>query len=94
VLKALGILVVIGTLGVATIGLAGGGPWWFGYVGSGSVFLLLMLILGVVSNIPSKQDVAQRVASDAERYDPNESLDLPLDDENPRAQHSASMFKN
>lgn len=93
-LKGLGILVVSGVLAVGFVGLAGGGPWWFRYVGSGAVFALLLLILGIVSTIPSKQDLAQRVAADAQAHDQNAPREMDYDGENTRERHTASSFRN
>ena len=47
---------IIALLVVATIGLAGGGPWWFRYIGSGMLFLMLLLILTQTSNLPDKEE--------------------------------------
>ena len=55
-IKGLGVLSLVTLLVVATIGLAGGGPWWFRYVGSGTLFFLLMLILTQLSNLPDKDE--------------------------------------
>ena len=56
-MKALLTLAMTGLLVVATIGLSGEGPVWTRYVGAGMVFVLLMLILTGVSNIPSTTDL-------------------------------------
>jgi len=55
-LKGLGVLVFMGLLVVATIGMAGEGPHWFRYVGSGMLFTLLMLILAQTSQLPDKEE--------------------------------------
>jgi len=45
---------MVGLLVAASIGLGGGGPDWLRYVGSGTLFLFLMLILTQVSQLPTK----------------------------------------
>jgi hypothetical protein len=55
-LRGLGILMLIGLLAVATVGLAGGGPSWMRYIGSGTVFAFLILILGQLSQLPNKEE--------------------------------------
>lgn len=91
-LKGLGVIAVVGFLGLATIGLAGGGPVWLRYVGAGTIFLMLLLILGIVSGIPSKQELAQRVVRDAQSFDRGAPREIPFDSENPRAQKVASRL--
>lgn len=56
-MKALLALATAGLMVVSTIGLSGEGPAWTKYVGSGMVFVLLMLILTGVSNLPSAADL-------------------------------------
>lgn len=46
-------MMIIALLVVATIGLSGEGQLWTRYVGAGTVFLFLLLILQQVSNIPT-----------------------------------------
>lgn len=55
-LKGLGVLALMALLVVATIGMAGQGPVWVRYVGSGTMFFLLMLILTQLSNMPDKAE--------------------------------------
>jgi hypothetical protein len=52
-MKGLSAILLIALLAVATFGLSGEGPVWTKYVGAGTVFVLLMLILQGVSNIPN-----------------------------------------
>ena len=47
---------LLGLLVISAIGMAGEGPPWFRYVGSGMLFLLLMLILQQTSNLPDKAE--------------------------------------
>jgi len=47
---------LMGLLAAATIGMAGGGPWWLSYVGSGTMFAFLILILGQLSQLPNKEE--------------------------------------
>jgi hypothetical protein len=55
-LRGLGVLMLMGLLAAATVGLAGGGPSWLRYVGSGTVFAFLILILGQLSQLPNKEE--------------------------------------
>jgi len=52
-------LAVGGWLVIATIGLAGGGPEWFAYVGSATLLLLLVLVLMQLANTPSRDELIQ-----------------------------------
>lgn len=61
-LKGLGVLFFVGLLITASIGLAGGGPHWLRYVGSGTLFFLLMLILTQVSNLPDRNEVKKIIS--------------------------------
>jgi len=91
VLKVIGIILAVGFLAAATVGLAGGGPWWLRYVGSGAVFFLLLLILGVVSGIPNKQELAQRVVADTQKHSMDEPFEVPFAG-GERDQNLASRF--
>ena len=55
-LKTLGALTLLGICVVAAVGLAGGGPVWFRYVGSSIEILLLLAILGQLIDIGKKID--------------------------------------
>ena len=55
-LRGIGVIALMGLLVVATIGLAGDGPDWFRYVGTGTLFFLLLLILTQVSQLPDKAE--------------------------------------
>jgi len=60
-LRGLGIITLIALLAVATVGLAGGGPVWLRYVGSGTVFFFLLLILGLLSQLPDKNEYREMI---------------------------------
>lgn len=48
-------------LAAATVGLAGGGPDWLRYVGSGTVFFFLLLNLGLMSQLPDKNEYREMI---------------------------------
>lgn len=56
-MKGLQVLVLAALLVISTIGISGEGPVWMKYVGCGMIYVLLMLILTQVSNIPSTTDL-------------------------------------
>ena len=60
-LRGLGILVIMALLGAATVGLSGGGPEWLRYVGSGTLFVFLLLILGQLSQLPDKAEYREMI---------------------------------
>ena len=69
-LKTIGALSVAGICVVAVIGLAGGGPVWFRYVGASMVVLLLLAILGQLLDISKKLDPGHEKESDDEQRTP------------------------
>lgn len=76
-LKTIGALSLFGICVVAAIGLAGGGPVWFRYVGSSTVILLLLAILGHLMDLCKKVDLEN--ASDDECSVPVLEDHLPVD---------------
>lgn len=56
-MKTLGVLLIMAVLVIATIGLSGDGPVWTRYVGAGTLFALLLLILTQLSNIPNTTEL-------------------------------------
>lgn len=79
-IKGLLILMLMVLLGVATVGLAGGGPYWLRYVGSGTLFVFLLLILGQLSQLPDKTEYREMI-----------NQLLATDEDIPGAPHIASM---
>lgn len=84
-LKALGVLSLTGICVVAVIGLAGGGPSWFRYIGSSTVIVLLLAILSHV------QDVVKALEGSSKKEKPEPFVEppmLPADHVNPDNQWS------
>lgn len=88
-MKALLALAMAGLLVVATIGLSGEGPVWTKYVGSGMVFVLLMLILTGVSNIPSTTDIKKILMGADPTMAPKPMPVVPDDDDDLPSRRSA-----
>lgn len=61
-MKTLGVLLIMAVLVIATIGLSGDGPVWTRYVGAGTLFALLLLILTQLSNIPNTTELRKLFA--------------------------------
>lgn len=86
-MKGLSVLLILALLVVATIGLSGEGPVWTKYVGAGTVFLLLMLILQQISNIPTASE-QRKIISNSEVKPPPPVQDDDEED-SARARRSA-----
>lgn len=82
-------LATTGLLAVATVGLSGEGPVWTKYVGSGMVFVLLMLILTQVSNIPSTIDMRKMLSGTDPAVQPRPVPVVPDDDDDMPSRRSA-----
>ena len=76
-LKTIGVLSLFGICVVAVVGLAGGGPVWFRYVGSSMVILLLLAILGHLMDLCKK--LIPEKASDDECSVPVIEDHIPVD---------------
>ena len=57
---------LLGLLVISVIGIAGQGDVWMRYVGSGMLFLLLMLILQQVSNMPDRNELQSMLTGEPE----------------------------
>jgi FtsH-binding integral membrane protein len=88
-MKALLTLAMTGLLVVSTIGLSGEGPVWTKYVGAGMVFVLLMLILTGVSNIPSATDLKKMLMGVDPAASPKPMPVVPDDDDDLPSRRSA-----
>jgi hypothetical protein len=88
-MKALLTLAMAGLLVVSTIGLSGEGPVWTRYVGAGMIFVLLMLILTGVSNIPGTIELRKILTGAEQSATPKPSPVIQDDDDEPPSRRSA-----